>query len=63
MTAEYAALFANARLVVQPGAGHFPWLDDPGQFVSAVSGFLTDVDRVTEFRNVAVRPDTGGRAR
>ena len=45
VTAEYAALFPSARLVVQPGAGHFPWLDDPGQFVSAVSGFLTDVDR------------------
>jgi pimeloyl-ACP methyl ester carboxylesterase len=40
VTAEYAALFANARLVVQPGAGHFPWLDDPNQFVSAVTEFL-----------------------
>jgi pimeloyl-ACP methyl ester carboxylesterase len=40
VTAEYAALFANSRLVVQPGAGHFPWLDDPGQFVSAVTEFL-----------------------
>ena len=45
VTAEYAALFPTARLVVQPGAGHFPWLDDPGQFVSAVTEFLTDVDR------------------
>ena len=45
VTAEYAALFPTARLVVQPGAGHFPWLDDPGQFVSAVTGFLTDADR------------------
>jgi pimeloyl-ACP methyl ester carboxylesterase len=40
VTTEYAALFANSRLVVQPGAGHFPWLDDPGQFVSAVTEFL-----------------------
>jgi len=40
VTAEFAALFANSRLIVQPGAGHFPWLDDPGQFVSAVTGFL-----------------------
>lgn len=39
VTAEYAALFRTARLVVQPGAGHFPWLDDPGQFVSAVIEF------------------------
>ena len=45
VTAEYAALFPTARLVVQPGAGHFPWLDDPGQFVSAVTGFLTGADR------------------
>jgi proline iminopeptidase len=40
VTAEYAALFANSRLVVQPGAGHFPWLDDAGQFVAAVTEFL-----------------------
>jgi proline iminopeptidase len=40
VTAEYAALFRNSRLVVQPDAGHFPWLDDPGQFVSAVTKFL-----------------------
>src|SRR3984885_8439576 len=40
VTAEFAALFANSRLVVQPGAGHFPWLDDPGQFVSVVTEFL-----------------------
>jgi proline iminopeptidase len=45
VTTEYAALFPSGRLVVQPGAGHFPWLDDPGRFVSAVTGFLTDVDR------------------
>ena len=40
VTTEYAALFANSRLVVQPGAGHFPWLDDAGQFVAAVTEFL-----------------------
>lgn len=40
VTAEYAALFASAKLVVQPGGGHFPWLDDPGQFVAAVTEFL-----------------------
>lgn len=32
-----AAIFPNARVVVQPGAGHFPWLDDPAFFVSAVT--------------------------
>jgi proline iminopeptidase len=40
VTTEYAALFANSRLVVQPGAGHFPWLDDSSQFVAAVTEFL-----------------------
>jgi proline iminopeptidase len=40
VTTEYAALFANSRLVVQPGAGHFPWLDDSNQFVAAVTEFL-----------------------
>ncbi|MFJ5303716.1 alpha/beta fold hydrolase [Streptomyces sp. NPDC088350] len=32
--AEYAGLFPNAEFVVQPGAGHLPWLDDAGRFVS-----------------------------
>jgi proline iminopeptidase len=40
VTAEFAALFPHARLVVQPGAGHFPWLDDSDQFVAAVTEFL-----------------------
>ena len=37
--ADYAALFPDATLAAQPGAGHYPWLDDPERFVSAVSGF------------------------
>jgi pimeloyl-ACP methyl ester carboxylesterase len=36
-----AARFPKAELVVQPGAGHFPWLDDPGAFVATLSRFLT----------------------
>jgi proline iminopeptidase len=40
VAAEFAALFPASRLVVQPGAGHFPWLDDAGRFVSAVIAFL-----------------------
>ena len=40
ITAEFAALFPQSRLVFQPGAGHYPWLDDPGRFVSAVAAFL-----------------------
>jgi proline iminopeptidase len=38
--AEYAALFPNAELVVQPGAGHYPWLDDPDRFAATVGAFL-----------------------
>jgi pimeloyl-ACP methyl ester carboxylesterase len=38
--AEYARLFPAARLVVQPGAGHYPWLDDAACFVSAVTGYF-----------------------
>jgi len=40
VTASFADLFPAARLVVQPGAGHFPWLDDAGWFASAVIAFL-----------------------
>ncbi|WP_405885661.1 alpha/beta hydrolase [Streptomyces sp. NBC_01136] len=39
-TAEFAGLFPDARLVVQPGAGHCPWLDDADRFVSTVAAFL-----------------------
>ncbi|MET9572372.1 alpha/beta fold hydrolase [Streptomyces virginiae] len=38
--AECAELFPNATLVVQPGAGHYPWLDDAGRFVAATAAFL-----------------------
>lgn len=38
--AEYADLFHAGELVVQPGAGHYPWLDDPERFVRTVTGFL-----------------------
>ncbi|MDF6045555.1 alpha/beta hydrolase [Streptomyces sp. JH14] len=38
--AEFTELFPNAELVVQPGAGHFPWLDDADRFVTAVGAFL-----------------------
>jgi pimeloyl-ACP methyl ester carboxylesterase len=39
---EYAGLFPSAELVVQSGAGHVPWLDDRGRFVTAVVAFLDD---------------------
>lgn len=37
---ELAALFPAALFLVQRGAGHYPWLDDSGCFVSAVTAFL-----------------------
>lgn len=35
-----AGLFPKAGLVVQPRAGHYPWLDDAESFVRTVVGFL-----------------------
>ncbi|MGO4458859.1 alpha/beta fold hydrolase [Streptomyces sp. M-16] len=40
MVAGFAELFPDATLVVQPGAGHYPWIDDPGRFVATVAAFL-----------------------
>ncbi|WP_441246808.1 alpha/beta fold hydrolase [Kitasatospora sp. McL0602] len=40
VVAEYATFFPNAELAVQPGAGHFPWLDDADRFVAATAAFL-----------------------
>ncbi|MFF5840486.1 alpha/beta fold hydrolase [Streptomyces massasporeus] len=36
---EYAGLFPHADLVVQSGAGHFPWRDGPEGFVTALAAF------------------------
>lgn len=38
--AEFAGLFPDASLVVQPGAGHYPWLDDAAGFAATTSAFL-----------------------
>ncbi|MFH8484576.1 alpha/beta fold hydrolase [Streptomyces longisporoflavus] len=38
--AEFAALFPDATRVVQKAAGHYPWLDDPGQFTASTAAFL-----------------------
>jgi len=40
VVAELAGLFPDAELVVQPGAGHFPWRDDADRFVATTAAFL-----------------------
>lgn len=37
---ELAELFPHAEMVIQPGAGHFPWLDDADRFVATTAAFL-----------------------
>ncbi|MCK8437627.1 alpha/beta hydrolase [Streptomyces sp. D2-8] len=36
-----AEAFPKAECVVQPGAGHYPWLDDPEWFTRRVAAFLS----------------------
>jgi pimeloyl-ACP methyl ester carboxylesterase len=38
--AAAARLFPDATVTVQPGAAHFPWLDDPAFFAAAITSFL-----------------------
>ena len=38
--AEFGGLFPNAELVIQPGAGHYPWLDNADRFVATTAAFL-----------------------
>ncbi|MFJ8801794.1 MULTISPECIES: alpha/beta hydrolase [unclassified Streptomyces] len=40
VAATVADLFARAETAVLPGAGHFPWLDEPRLFTDTVEGFL-----------------------
>ncbi|MFF2081364.1 alpha/beta fold hydrolase [Kitasatospora sp. NPDC058162] len=42
--AEAASLFPDVTLTVQPGAGHYPWLDDPTALTDTVAAFLTRPD-------------------
>ncbi|MFG2827092.1 alpha/beta fold hydrolase [Streptomyces sp. NPDC048434] len=42
VAAGIAELFPDAELAVQPGGGHFPWLDDPHRFSRTVARFLGD---------------------
>ncbi|MFF1716761.1 alpha/beta fold hydrolase [Streptomyces sp. NPDC058268] len=38
--AEFAELFRDTTFVVQPAAGHYPWLDDAERFVATTAAFL-----------------------
>lgn len=40
-----ARSFPNARMHVVSGAGHFPWIDQPGPFADAVRAFLAGAGR------------------
>lgn len=40
MVREAAPLFNDATVVVQPGAAHFPWVDDPAAFAAGIGSFL-----------------------
>jgi len=40
LAAEAAGLFPAWELTVQPGAGHYPWLDDPAWFTARLLDFL-----------------------
>jgi len=36
---EAAPVFSDATVVVQPDAGHFPWVDGPAEFAAAIGSF------------------------
>jgi pimeloyl-ACP methyl ester carboxylesterase len=40
LAAEAAGLFPGWELAIQPGAGHYPWLDDPAWFTARLLAFL-----------------------
>ena len=42
--AEFAGLFPNAQLIVRPEVSHYPWLDNPAEFVATVAKFLMPND-------------------
>ncbi|QNP68520.1 alpha/beta fold hydrolase [Streptomyces roseirectus] len=44
LTHRAAALLPRAEAIVQPGAGHLPWIDDPERFVRGVNGFLRSAE-------------------
>jgi proline iminopeptidase len=42
LAADFAGLFRTGRVVVQPGAAHYPWLDDAPAFATAVAAALSE---------------------
>jgi pimeloyl-ACP methyl ester carboxylesterase len=40
LAAEAAGVFPGWELTVQPGAGHYPWLDDSAWFTARLLAFL-----------------------
>ncbi|MDG4808523.1 alpha/beta hydrolase [Micromonospora sp. WMMD1120] len=40
LVAQLEELIPHAEMVVQPGAGHYPWLDDPEAFTATITTFL-----------------------
>jgi len=38
---QAAPVFPDASVMVQGGAGHYPWIDDPGTFTDNVAAFLS----------------------
>ncbi|MEV4426839.1 alpha/beta fold hydrolase [Streptomyces sp. NPDC049602] len=50
--AEAAAFFPHAELVVQQGAGHFPWVDDAEAFVRPIAAFLDPAVRTVSVAGV-----------
>ncbi|MFE8936094.1 alpha/beta fold hydrolase [Streptomyces sp. NPDC007872] len=58
--AEATALFPSAELVVQAGAGHHPWVDDPDAFVRAVTAFLDPAVRTVTVDGVRLAHRVAG---
>jgi pimeloyl-ACP methyl ester carboxylesterase len=50
MAREAAALLPDATVHVQPGASHFPWVDDPDAFAAAVRAFSAGSGRGRRIR-------------
>ncbi|GER89561.1 hypothetical protein KDW_37230 [Dictyobacter vulcani] len=41
---EWAEILPNNRLLIIPEVGHYPWLESPDIFLTAVAGFMKDTE-------------------